>query len=368
METTIPLGDLRLLPAWLPLSTPVAVAAVVVLVLWLYRMALPKPLPGIPYNKGIGILGDLPEMMVVKREGNGTRHWFGRMATRHKSALTQFFLKPMAPPVLILTDYREVHDILFRRAREFDRSKRNNTTFGTVIPDHHIAMRSSDPRFKGNKELIKDLMTPAFLIGVCAPLMYKKALYLVDVWSLKAEKAAGRPFEAFKDLHDGAMDIILSVAFGFGDENSPLKLQGDALARGGPAGQHAGRRQRARDIPQGAAPRRRAGAADRVDEPGHHLSRALAHHYALDRQADEPAQALCPQGEGGLGRNRQVRRPAGGHRLQRERFDVRAGPDGAPRDCHSEQGRTEARLQDRPDARRGNYPPAPFFGGRRNND
>ncbi len=161
METSFPL------PAQLPLPAALAAAAVVLLVVYAYWMALPKPLPGIPYNKGIGILGDIPEVKAALKRGTSFALWFSEMAQRHNSPLGQFFIEPFGPPMLYLTDHREIYDLMFHR-KDFDRAKRMSQTFGTVISNHHIAMQSSDPRFKGNKDLIKDLMTPTFLTKVGA--------------------------------------------------------------------------------------------------------------------------------------------------------------------------------------------------------
>ncbi len=71
---------------------------------------------------------------------------------------------------------------------------------------------------------------------VCAPPIYEKALHLVALWSLKAELSAGHPFAAFQDMHNTALDIILTAAFGFGDDQSVLKREWDALTNVGPAG------------------------------------------------------------------------------------------------------------------------------------
>ncbi|RYP91149.1 hypothetical protein DL770_002711 [Monosporascus sp. CRB-9-2] len=96
-------------------------------------------------------------------------------------------------------------------------------------------MRTSDPRFKGNKELVKDLMTPAFLHEVSAPEIYAKATSLVDLWTLKAKLAAGRPFNADRDIFDAAIDIINAATFGLDDGLSTVKHQLDSLAKVGDA-------------------------------------------------------------------------------------------------------------------------------------
>lgn len=53
-----------------------------------------------------------------------------------------------------------------RRTKEFDRSNFFGDIFAGTIPDHHIRKLSQDPKFKSNRALVKDLMTPAFLNNV----------------------------------------------------------------------------------------------------------------------------------------------------------------------------------------------------------
>ncbi|KAH8198801.1 hypothetical protein TruAng_007024 [Truncatella angustata] len=86
-------------------------------------------------------------------------------------------------------------------------------------------MTSTDPRFKGNKELVRDLMTPTFLNEVSAPEIYSKTITLVGLWTLKAELAKEKPFDAKKDIVDATMDIINAAAFSFGDHMSTTKHQ-----------------------------------------------------------------------------------------------------------------------------------------------
>jgi len=40
--------------------------------------------------------------------------------------------------------------------------------FGPAVPNMTFPMQSHDPRFKPSKEIVKDLMTPAFLHDVSA--------------------------------------------------------------------------------------------------------------------------------------------------------------------------------------------------------
>lgn len=133
----------------------------------LYYLALPKPLPGIPYNPESRwrLLGDVPSILASPYR----RRWFPDQCVRHGSPIVQIFLSPFGRPAVLVSDFREQQDVCLRRHREFDRSDFNRAVFGGLSPEHHISMKTSDPRFKGNKELLRDLMTPAFLnnVGGC---------------------------------------------------------------------------------------------------------------------------------------------------------------------------------------------------------
>lgn len=154
--------------AVLPLTLgplPLLCTGLLVLVVYFYFKGLPKPLPGIPYDEAStrSFFGDLP---TIVREGggpNGMWPWLLGRTRRHNSPLVQIFFAPFIRPVLFLSDYREAYDIAARRTKEFDRSSKNADVFGAIIPEHHISMMTADPRFKRNKDLVKDLMTPAFL-------------------------------------------------------------------------------------------------------------------------------------------------------------------------------------------------------------
>ncbi|GIJ87066.1 hypothetical protein Asppvi_005968 [Aspergillus pseudoviridinutans] len=69
------------------------------------------------------------------------------------------------------------------------------------------------PGWKAHRRLLQDLMTPRFLNNTAAPTKYDRALELVDLWDAKAQLAAGRPFFAAEDIHNTALDAVLSFSF-----------------------------------------------------------------------------------------------------------------------------------------------------------
>ena len=89
--------------------------------------------------------------------------WMVSQSVALNSPIVQLFLRPFQKPWVIITDFRESQDILLRRTREFDRSDFLGDVFVGLVPEFHISKKSTDEKFKSNRNLIKDLMTPAFL-------------------------------------------------------------------------------------------------------------------------------------------------------------------------------------------------------------
>ncbi|KAK6067157.1 cytochrome p450 monooxygenase [Seiridium cupressi] len=219
----------------LPMVSALALGVIVVGLYVVYQWALPKPIPGIPYDSHAAknLRGSLPDLLAYRKINGRLRPWFVEQALKHQSPLVQAWMLPLSKPVLILADYQEAQDLLLRRGKEFDRGRRGADVFHGVVPNHHISMTSSDSRFKANKELVRDLMAPTFLNEVSAPEIYSKTMMLVNLWTLKAKSANGKPFDARKDIVDAAMDIINAAAFSFDDSMSTTKHQLDYLAGNG---------------------------------------------------------------------------------------------------------------------------------------
>ncbi|KAF4437655.1 hypothetical protein F53441_12990 [Fusarium austroafricanum] len=186
----------------------------------LYRRMLPQPLEDIPYNISATnrIFGDLPD---VKAYGSLT-DWLATQTIKHKSPLFQAFIRPFGKPWVVVADHYEAAEICTHRLKEFDRGAASTSLFHCVVPGAHITLKSSDPQFKKNKELVRNLMTPSFLNEVSAPEIYDKFSRLVELWSLKTEHADGKFFSAANDVHNAALDIIVCAAFGLDTQNTQL--------------------------------------------------------------------------------------------------------------------------------------------------
>ncbi|KAG8166735.1 hypothetical protein KVR01_002424 [Diaporthe batatas] len=206
---------------WSPatLTTPEATAVVIILsvsvaVLFLYQLSLPKPLPGIPYNKSSArsILGDLPEVAKFQKETRLFWIWLTQLAERLQAPIAQVFLRPLGKPYVIVTDYREAHDILVHRSKEFDRADFFRDTMGPLTPDAHILFKTDD-NFRLHRKVIGDLMSPAFLQNVAAPSLYTNLCKHIHLWNAKSRLAQGHPFEAIDDIYYSAFDAVTSFTF-----------------------------------------------------------------------------------------------------------------------------------------------------------
>ncbi|OLN90224.1 Cytochrome P450 3A41 [Colletotrichum chlorophyti] len=186
----------------------------------LYKHLLPKPIPGIPYNKEATktLFGDIPR--ILKESPNEIFAWVVNQSVRYRSPLFQVFLGPFQKPSVVLLDFREGQDILMRR-KEFDRSDFTIDVLGGDIPSFHINLKTG-PEWKAHRRLLQDLMTPAFLHNVAAPNIYKSALNLLELWKHKASVANGVPFLAEEDIFYAALDAVFD--FGFGDAVSTRAL------------------------------------------------------------------------------------------------------------------------------------------------
>ncbi|KAG6303731.1 hypothetical protein E4U09_005770 [Claviceps aff. purpurea] len=116
-----------------------------------------------------------------------------------------------------------------RRTKEFDRARLNIDEFSPFAPEHHVAMMSSDPRYKANRELVKGLMSPGMLSTEFAPVIYEKASHLIDLWKTKMDAAKGRPFAALDDLREVSWELTLTLVFGFDEERKILQPHRDHL-------------------------------------------------------------------------------------------------------------------------------------------
>ncbi|KAF2799649.1 cytochrome P450 [Melanomma pulvis-pyrius CBS 109.77] len=197
-------------------STPALVVGLVVAALvLLYHAALPKPIPGIPYNheSSKSVLGDIPSMNAYKKETQEIFTWMTAQCQKLNSPIVQVFVRPFSTPWVIITDARECQDVLLRRSREFDRSRFTTDVVQPILREHHFSFPSG-PKQKAHRALLSDLMTPGFLHEIAAPQLYEATLDLLSLWRKKAVLARDHPFEAKEDISNVALDTIWAAAVG----------------------------------------------------------------------------------------------------------------------------------------------------------
>jgi len=216
-------------------AAPLATAIIAIVLAGLYlavRSMMPRPLPGIPYNKkAVGnLFGDMPALLSHKRRTGSGRMWLVKQLEDHNSVLVQVFLKPWSSrPAILMGDYREYYDMSLRRTKEFDRSQVITDDFSPALPENQLVLGSHSPGFKQSKQLVKDLMTPAFLNEISGPVVYRRAEQIIRLWDEKRRLSQGRPFAVREDLLGGALDMIMGVAFPPGEAGTATQKTLDLL-------------------------------------------------------------------------------------------------------------------------------------------
>ncbi|KAH7037441.1 putative cytochrome P450 [Microdochium trichocladiopsis] len=209
----------------LPGKSLLAAGGVALSLYLLYRQALPKPLPGIPFDEESAkrILGDVPYLQAMKDQGLAARMFWPEQFDKYGTAVSQYFMGPTQKAAVALGDYREVHDLLLRHGKDLCRGPLVASVWHGVMPAHFIGMEEDNPAFKAAKALGKDLMTPSFLHEVNAPASYQKVLSIVKLWQFKSELAEGRAFDAAVDLGYLTYDIITAAALNIDDNDTQIR-------------------------------------------------------------------------------------------------------------------------------------------------
>ncbi|TRX96048.1 hypothetical protein FHL15_003190 [Xylaria flabelliformis] len=184
-------------------------------VYFLYKAALPKPIPGIPYNKDAvkSLFGDFPTFMKWRAERPELWAWVSTQSYKLNSPVIQLFMRPLGRPWVVVADFREAEDIMTRRAKEFGRARLFYDFFSPLLPNSHIHMPMNEV-WRAHRRLVGDVFVPEFLHGVALPRIRQMTLNTMQLWEEKARLAQGRPFYALSDVHHMALEIMWAVAFG----------------------------------------------------------------------------------------------------------------------------------------------------------
>lgn len=189
--------------------------AVVIFALRAYY--IPKRIPGIPYNKLSYIFpwGDLASLGVSYFARGEVFRWFSSQSHTHRSGIFQVFLPSFSTtsPVVVITDQKEVKDIVTRQIGVIDRSGLMHLWFGLLAPKASIGMHT-DQSFKAIRWAWNSVLNPVFLANLAGPRTRDSAMALVELWSLKAERGGGAAFEAGADLRRATLEAMLDILLG----------------------------------------------------------------------------------------------------------------------------------------------------------
>jgi hypothetical protein len=75
-----------------------------------YRWALPRPIPGIPYNKEAtkSLLGDVLAMVQYVGKTKEVAPYFTQQTLKLRSPIIQLFIRPFGKPYVLISDFREI--------------------------------------------------------------------------------------------------------------------------------------------------------------------------------------------------------------------------------------------------------------------
>ena len=89
-------------------TTALLAGVLVTLGFLLYRAALPKPIPGIPYAQYSNrLFGDVPDALKYHAKTSETVAFLASRCEELKSPIVQVFMRPFSRPWVVLVDSRE---------------------------------------------------------------------------------------------------------------------------------------------------------------------------------------------------------------------------------------------------------------------
>ncbi|PTB37048.1 hypothetical protein M441DRAFT_175388 [Trichoderma asperellum CBS 433.97] len=199
-----------------PSQITVLVASVIVAAaILLYRAALPKPIPGIPYDEksATRLLGDVPRALSHYKNTGEMMSFLAQKCQELNSPMIQVFMRPFGRPWVIMCDGREAQDIMSRRGREFDRGDMFRDFFAAIIPHQQSVLPTND-QWRHNRRLVADTMSVPFLNNVATYRVYENTIDLIDLWRQKLRLAPKHAFDVYKDVQYCTVDTIWAATFG----------------------------------------------------------------------------------------------------------------------------------------------------------
>lgn len=207
-----------------------ALTGVLTILYLLYRWALPKPLPGIPYNEEATkkVLGDLPNLIDALKNGSDLGKWLREQNRKANSHISQIFLRPFEKPIVLIADHREARDMMVNRTQDFDRSVQVRQLFLPLLGRAQITLPTGSV-WKHTRRISQDTMSPKFLREAVAPTIHQGCRRFIELWNMKAEMAQGHAFDAETDIYNTALDSVLAFTYGESYPYSGTETQIESL-------------------------------------------------------------------------------------------------------------------------------------------
>ncbi|KAF2115954.1 cytochrome P450, partial [Lophiotrema nucula] len=186
---------------------------------WIHisRLLIPRPIPGIPYNRLSSLMpwGELVTLGLYNFSTGEVFSWLSLQCLKYQSPVIQLFIPSFSNthPVVIISDLREVEDIVTKRGNEIDRAPLMHDFFGLLVPNATIGMGTND-RFKKQRRLWNSILSPTFLDSIAAPAIHDTTIKLADLWQRKAKLAEGAAFAFGNDIKMATLDAIWRMAVG----------------------------------------------------------------------------------------------------------------------------------------------------------
>jgi cytochrome P450 len=187
------------------------------------RLLLPKPLPGIPYDREAAkkVFGDVTDL---RTDPDGLAQWCGKKLARSGTPICQALMGPLETPVVIVADVGDVRERLMGRS-EFDRSVYIIDRV-PLLGRFHLNLKTTE-EWRLARHWSKDLLTPQFMDGVANPAIELTTQRLIELWERKSRLAKGRAFDIDRDIKGLNIDIILAFYFGADMADSILAREVD---------------------------------------------------------------------------------------------------------------------------------------------
>ncbi|USW50173.1 Putative cytochrome P450 [Septoria linicola] len=183
-------------------TTTTLLFLIILFLIILYHKALPKPNPGIHYDKGSArrLWGDIPDALAHHAKTGESYSSLTKKCIEMQEPIFQVFMRP-------------AQDLMTRRTREFDRSDFARDVLIALFPMEQAVLYTND-QWRFNRKLMADAMKPEFLNQVAAPEVYNHTLDMITLWRGKMRLAEGRAFDVLQDVQMCTVDTIWAVAFG----------------------------------------------------------------------------------------------------------------------------------------------------------